>query len=145
MAADNKSRAYSPDESHKHVYLCRKNPQLRVVYVRIGDEKHVKGQAEKYLGFLQTAAGGIFQTNSDEIAAYIEDLEYFKDNNIEKVTHVELGKILRMTPVSELVTLGPVGTAETDAPKPEPEAPAESEPPRPKAAKGVRKPELAAR
>ncbi len=145
MAGDNKSRAYSPDEKHEHVYLCKKWPQLRMVYVRVGDEKHVKGQAEKYLGFLQTAAGGIFQTNNDAVAAYIEDTEAFKDGVIEKLTHEELGKILLMTPAESKVTTGPVGTAEETERKPEPVAPDERERPVPKAAKGVkRKPELAA-
>lgn len=139
MAGDNKSRAYSPDEKHKHVFVCKKWPQLRVVYVRVGEEKHVKGQAEKYLGFLQTAAGGIYQTNSDAIAEYLENLDQFKDGEIVKLTHEELGKLLRIAPSEERVSTGPVGTLADTPSKADPEAPSETEPAPPKPARGARR------
>lgn len=139
MAADVKSRPYNPKDPYEHCYVSAKYTNYRVVYERAEG----KGTKDRYLGFLHMAVGGVFQTNDEKIAAYIEALDDFKDGDIVKVTHAELGEMMSESPADEeKVSQGAVGTTRAKAPLPAP--PLEDAPPEPRAARGPRrKPVLA--
>lgn len=159
MAGDIKSIPYSIEKVHQFVFLCKQWPELRLVYQR----KERNGDPpEKYIGFLRTAAGGIFQTNNEEVAKFIRDLEQFSgaeeefkkilleqhDNDysdfeakgIWELSHDFLGRLLRRAPASgQQVVQGPVGTVQGQKPKREPVAPLEEPPAEPVASKGPRR------
>ncbi len=133
MAADIASKPYDPSREYKHVYLCRKYPMIRLVYKR----KEKAGDSEQYIGFLKHAAGGIFQTDSNEVAEFMDAL--IKDgehgHQFEKITHEELGDLLSSVPAEQTrVNRGPTASRQTE--KSEEPEPTESAPRRASGAKG---------
>lgn len=113
MPADIASKPYDPEREYKHVYICRKYPMLRMVYER----KQKAGDVERYIGFLKHAAGGIFQTDDKDVAAYLDSFidENEHGHTIEKISHEDLGAELAAVPASQTrVNRGPMASRQAD-------------------------------
>ncbi len=87
------------------------------------------------------APGGIFLTDDDAVAEYIESLDWFKDGIIVKLSHEKLGKLMASAPKEEdKVVQGAVGSVPAGKARVEaPEAPEEQEPEAPRAARAPRR------
>lgn len=134
MAADLKSVPYNIEKPHMHVFRCERFPELRIVYER---KERPTDPNEKYLGFLRSAAGGIFQTNDEKVANFIRSLPLFEEGIIVESNHEELGDMLSTAKVPERVSLGALGTVPSGTGAPD--RPAEEPPANPRAAKSPRR------